>query len=110
MSMYKYTQNIVFSPAFTDCNRIKVLTDKPLWEKEQDIPSPRPMGDLLVLPNGQFLLINGAKNGTSGWEDSEDPNLTPTVYMPENEMGKRFKEQKPTTIPRMYHSVLMNTS
>ncbi|MFS7982505.1 putative galactose oxidase/kelch, beta-propeller, galactose oxidase, central domain superfamily [Helianthus anomalus] len=95
----RYTQNRVFSPAFADCNRIKVLADKPAWEKEQDMPSPRTMGELLVLPNGQFLLINSAKKGTSKWEDAEDPNLTPTVYMPENEMGKWFKEPKPTTIP-----------
>ncbi|KAJ0745561.1 putative galactose oxidase [Helianthus annuus] len=101
----QYTQNRVFSPAFADCNRIKVLADKPAWEKEQDMPSPRIMGDLLVLSNGQFLLINGVKKGTPEWEDGEDPNLTPTVYMPEKEMGKRFKELKPTTIPRMYHSV-----
>ncbi|KAI3775533.1 hypothetical protein L1987_50112 [Smallanthus sonchifolius] len=101
----RYTQNRVFSPALADCNRIKVLADNPVWEKEQDMPSPRTMGDLLQLPNGQFLLINGAKKGTSGWDDGEDPNLTPTVYMPENEIGKRFKELNPTTIPRMYHSV-----
>ncbi|XP_024979793.1 aldehyde oxidase GLOX1-like [Cynara cardunculus var. scolymus] len=101
----KYTQNPVFVPANADCNRIKVMADKPVWEKEQDMPTPRTMGDLLQLPNGQFLLINGAKKGCSGWEDGEDPNLTPTVYMPEKEMGKRFKELQPTTIPRMYHSV-----
>ncbi|KAI3802901.1 hypothetical protein L1987_31048 [Smallanthus sonchifolius] len=101
----RYTQNRVFSPALADCNRIKVLADNPIWEKEQDMPSPRTMGDLIQLPNGQLLLINGAKKGTSGWDDGEDPNLTPTVYMPENKMGKRFKELNPTTIPRMYHSV-----
>ncbi|KAJ9538740.1 hypothetical protein OSB04_031473 [Centaurea solstitialis] len=101
----RYTQNRVFTPALADCNRIKPMADKPAWEKEQDMPTPRTMGDLLVLPNGQFLLINGAKKGCSGWEDGEDPNLTPTVYMPEMEMGKRFKELQPTTIPRMYHSV-----
>ncbi|XP_071689325.1 putative aldehyde oxidase Art an 7 [Rutidosis leptorrhynchoides] len=100
----RYTQNKVFTPALADCNRLKVLADKPAWEKEQDMPSPRTMGDLLLLPNGQMLLINGAKKGTSGWNDAEDPNLTPTVYMPENEMGKRFKELTPTNIPRMYHS------
>ncbi|KAK9071268.1 hypothetical protein SSX86_009836 [Deinandra increscens subsp. villosa] len=50
--------------------------------------------------------VSGAKKSTSGWEDGEDqdPNLTPTVYMPENEIGKRFKELNPTTILRMYHS------
>ncbi|XP_071716671.1 putative aldehyde oxidase Art an 7 [Rutidosis leptorrhynchoides] len=100
----RYTQNKVFTPALADCNRLKVLADNPVWEKEQDMPSPRTMGDLLLLPNAQMLLINGAKKGTSGWEDAEDPNLTPTVYMPENEMGKRFMELNPTNVPRMYHS------
>ncbi|KAI3524636.1 hypothetical protein L1887_03296 [Cichorium endivia] len=100
----RYTQNRVFAPAFSDCNRIIVTADNPAWQKEQDMPSPRTMGDLLQLPNGQFLLINGAKKGTSGWDDAEDPNLTPTVYMPENEMGNRFRELRPTNIPRMYHS------
>ncbi|KAI7732672.1 hypothetical protein M8C21_024521, partial [Ambrosia artemisiifolia] len=100
-----YTKNRVFSPALSDCNRIKVLAENPVWEKDQDMPSPRTMGDLLLLPNGQLLFINGAKKGTSGWEDAEDPNLTPALFMPENSMGMRFKELNPTTIPRMYHSI-----
>ncbi|KAL7598963.1 hypothetical protein Lser_V15G25700 [Lactuca serriola] len=100
----RYTQNRVFTSALSDCNRIIATADNPTWQKEQDMPTPRVMGDLLQLPNGQFLLINGAKKGTSGWDDGEDPNLTPTVYMPENPKGKRFRELKPTNIPRMYHS------
>ncbi|KAL4589614.1 hypothetical protein LXL04_002522 [Taraxacum kok-saghyz] len=101
----RYTQNRVFAPALSDCSRIVATSDNPKWKKEQQMPSPRVMGDLLQLPNGQFLFINGAKKGTSGWDNGEDPNLTPTVYMPENAMGDRFKELKPTNIPRMYHSV-----
>lgn len=81
-----------------------VITDKnPKWEYEE-MPSPRTMGDCLILPNGQLLFINGAQKGTAGWWDADSPNLTPVLYNPEKPRGQRFKEMTPTQISRMYHS------
>ncbi|KAL9324655.1 hypothetical protein ACSQ67_009512 [Phaseolus vulgaris] len=100
-----------FVPALKDCGRMVITDPSPKWDIEQ-MPSARTMGDLLILPNGQFLFINGAQKGTAAWWDADDPNLTPVLYMPEKPKGGRFKEMTPTTISRMYHStsaVLPNT-
>lgn len=81
-----------------------IITDpSPKWETEE-MPSRRTMGDVLVLPNGQLLFINGAQKGTAGWWDADQPNFTPVLYNPEKPKGQRFKVMKPSQISRMYHS------
>ncbi|XP_028806534.1 aldehyde oxidase GLOX1-like [Neltuma alba] len=92
-----------YLPALQDCNRM-VITDRvPAWDSEM-MPSRRTMGDLLNLPNGQLLFINGAQNGTSAWWDAEVPNFTPVLYRPDKPKGERFKVLAATSIARMYHS------
>ncbi|GER28802.1 glyoxal oxidase-related protein [Striga asiatica] len=93
-----------FLEAAKDCGRLNLNVENRQWEKE-DMPSPRVMGDMLLLPNGDVLMINGAKAGTSAWNAAKDPNLTPVLYSPNKRIGERFKELAPTVIPRMYHSV-----
>jgi len=80
-----------------------ITEDFPEWDNEL-MPSGRVMGDLLVLPNGQLLMINGATKGTSAWWDADVPNYTPVLYKPEELKGLRFTVLKPSTIARMYHS------
>ncbi|KAK3003420.1 hypothetical protein RJ639_018685 [Escallonia herrerae] len=92
-----------FLPALQDCARISITKEDAEWEKE-DMPTPRIMGDMLHLPTGDLLILNGAKKGTSGWWNGDEPNLTPVLYSPNKKNGERFKELKPTQIPRMYHS------
>ncbi|MBA0616535.1 hypothetical protein Godav_016577 [Gossypium davidsonii] len=70
----------------------------------ETMPLARVMGDMILLPNGNVLLINGAGSGTAGWEQGRDPVLSPVLYQPDNNIGSRFEVQNPTTIPRMYHS------
>ncbi|KAI3446998.1 hypothetical protein Pfo_003663 [Paulownia fortunei] len=93
-----------FLSAFTDCGRLNLNTEEAEWEKE-DMPSPRVMGSMLLLPTGDVLIINGAKAGTSAWDAASDPSLTPVLYSPNKQKGNRFQELAPSTIPRMYHSV-----
>ncbi|TKY60865.1 Galactose oxidase [Spatholobus suberectus] len=93
----------VFLPALKDCNRLTITDPFPKWDTEL-MPSGRTMGDLLVLPNGELLLINGATVGTSAWWDADLPNYTPVLYKPEEPKGLRFKVLKPSQIARMYHS------
>ncbi|XP_023756730.1 putative aldehyde oxidase Art an 7 [Lactuca sativa] len=100
----KHVKEKVFVPALKDCHRIHPMKKHAKWEPEQDMPTPRIMGDLLHLPTGDLIMINGAKKGTSGWEDATDPNFTPLLYQPYKPMGSRFKELNPTKIARMYHS------
>ncbi|KAL8503225.1 hypothetical protein ACS0TY_022100 [Phlomoides rotata] len=93
-----------FLPASRNCGRLRVNVEGAEWETE-DMPSPRVMGDMLLLPNGDVLMLNGAKAGTSAWDSADIPNLTPVLYSPNKKKGDRFRELAPTTIPRMYHSV-----
>jgi len=92
-----------FLPALRDCNRMVITKRSAKWVREE-MPSGRTMGDLLILPNGQLLFINGAQKGTSAWWDADDPNFTPVLYTPEKPLGQRFQVLNPTQIARMYHS------
>ncbi|KAH7524185.1 hypothetical protein FEM48_Zijuj06G0092300 [Ziziphus jujuba var. spinosa] len=93
----------IFINALQDCGRIEITNPNPTWQKEM-MPTPRIMGDMLVLPTGDVLMINGAKKGVSGWNYADDPNLTPVLYQPESPKTQRFTELMSTTIPRMYCS------
>ncbi|EPS57727.1 hypothetical protein M569_17089, partial [Genlisea aurea] len=42
-----------FLPAATDCGRLKITGDEKEWDKE-DMPTPRVMGDMLLLPTGEI--------------------------------------------------------
>ncbi|MBA0768577.1 hypothetical protein Gotri_017371, partial [Gossypium trilobum] len=64
------------------------------------------MGDMILLPNGNVLLINGTGPETAGWEQGQDPVMSSILYRPDNDISSRFEVQNPTTIPRMYHSTV----
>jgi hypothetical protein len=55
-----------FLDALRDCQRISLTNPAAKWVKE-DMPAPRTMGDFLILPNSELLMINGAGKGCSGW-------------------------------------------
>ncbi|XP_010532465.1 PREDICTED: aldehyde oxidase GLOX1-like [Tarenaya hassleriana] len=93
----------IFEPALQDCARMNINSQNPVWKTEM-MPTPRVMGDSVILPTGDILFVNGAKSGCSGWEYGKDPILKPLLYMPRLRRGQRFKELAPSTIPRMYHS------
>nr|AKH04256.1 putative oxidase [Taxus baccata] len=92
-----------FVSALQSCGRIVITDSKPGWVME-DMPAPRVMGDMLILPNGEILIINGAEKGTAGWEMGRNPALAPFLYRPSADPGRRFSTLAPSTIPRMYHS------
>ncbi|KAK8642379.1 hypothetical protein V6N13_011723 [Hibiscus sabdariffa] len=92
-----------FIRALNTCARIAITDSNPQWVMET-MPLARVMGDMILLPNGNALLINGASSGSAGWEMGRNPVLSPVLYRPDNKIGSRFKTQNPTTIPRMYHS------
>ncbi|KAJ8446315.1 LOW QUALITY PROTEIN: hypothetical protein Cgig2_005846 [Carnegiea gigantea] len=62
------------------------------------------MGDMVLLPNGDVLIINGAGLGTVGWELGRDPVMALVAYCPDGVLRLRFKIQEKARIPRMYHS------
>jgi hypothetical protein len=102
--------------ATRQCGRIKTKdyakgTSK--WSSE-NMPSPRVMPDMVNLPNGKVLIINGAMNGVAGYPTEGttqpkaiNPNKVPVIYDPSAPAGSRFTQMNPTPIARMYHSTAM---
>ena len=113
--------------ASKDCQR---LTPEPLdatpvaYEQDDDMPEGRTMGQLLALPDGKYLMVNGAAKGTAGYstrtlvtENFADmpfgqslagvPTLKPAIYDPDAPLGKRWSNKglESATFPRLYHSV-----
>ena len=103
-------------PASDQCSRI-VLTEEGItkgWEVEKMLEG-RMMPELINLPNGELLIINGAGSGYAafngvqdlvGLSNADHPVLTPSLYTPWAPHGKRISNKgMPTSaIPRMYHS------
>ncbi|KAF5792554.1 putative galactose oxidase [Helianthus annuus] len=92
-----------FDGALDTCGRIRISDPNPQWVMET-MPLARVMGDMLLLPNGHVLIINGASAGVAGWELGRNPVLSPVTYRPDNQIGSRFEVQNPSTKPRVYHS------
>lgn len=71
----------------------------------ETMPTPRVMGDMLLLPTGKdVLIINGASSGTAGWELAQDPAYVPVMYRLDATAGSHFELQTSGTTPRLYHS------
>ncbi|KAL8216090.1 hypothetical protein R6Q57_022927 [Mikania cordata] len=96
-------KNGKFDKALDTCGRLRISKSDPKWVMET-MPMGRVMGDMLLLPDGNVLIINGGSSGTAGWENGRDPVLKPVIYNPDKPIGSRFEAQNPNTIPRMYHS------
>ncbi|XP_058225435.1 aldehyde oxidase GLOX-like [Rhododendron vialii] len=100
---YTSAQSGRFVGALRTCGRIKITDPSPEWVMET-MPRARVMGDMLLLPNGDVLIINGASAGSAGWEYGRNPVFNPVLYRPDNQVGSRFEVENPSSIPRMYHS------
>jgi hypothetical protein len=89
-------------PASTSCGRMEVSAANATWAMET-MPVRRNMGDMIIQPNGDVLIINGAQNGAQGWGMASNPALQPCNYATNNPAA-RFTLYNATTIPRVYHS------
>ncbi|KAJ7526523.1 hypothetical protein O6H91_16G010000 [Diphasiastrum complanatum] len=92
-----------FPLASQTCGRITATDTSAAWAMET-MPTARTMGDMVLLPNGDVLIINGAQNGCSGWGNAINPNLSPFLYVPTAAAGNRLSTLTASTIPRVYHS------
>ncbi|XP_027098560.2 aldehyde oxidase GLOX-like [Coffea arabica] len=94
----------VYVAASKSCGRLRVTDPDPEWEMET-MPMNRVMPDMLLLPTGDVLILNGASKGSAGWELADDPVLHPVLYRPsEMDPQQRFTVLNPTVNPRLYHS------
>jgi len=59
---------------------------------------------MVALPDGTYMVLNGAHAGVAGFGLANDPNLSALLYDPTQPIGSRFSILGNTTIARMYHS------
>ncbi|WCJ26640.1 glyoxal oxidase-related protein [Euphorbia peplus] len=97
----------VYASASKSCGRIVITSQNPKWEMEE-MPLERVMGDMIMLPTCDVLIINGAAKGTAGWNAAREPVLSPVLYRSNfpstNSHSTKFEIMSPSTIPRLYHS------
>ncbi|KAI5084669.1 hypothetical protein GOP47_0000838 [Adiantum capillus-veneris] len=92
-----------YPAALQTCARMTITDPNPEWSME-NMPSSRVMGDMILLPTSEVLIINGAKQGTAGWGSAVNPSLSPFLYTPSAPTESRFQVLASTPIPRLYHS------
>jgi hypothetical protein len=116
ISTEQWTQNwdIPHWPASSSC--VQITPDQsPNYVELDALPEGRTMGNLILLPDGRILCLNGAKTGTAGYGNTsftigqsyaDQPYLTPLIYDPKAPATQRWSLQglSSSTIPRMYHS------
>ncbi|CAN6718090.1 unnamed protein product [Malus baccata var. baccata] len=100
---YRATRQNRFLKGLSSCGRMVITGNRHKWNME-NMPGPRLLNDMLILPTGNVLIINGAKRGSGGWNNARNASLRPYLYKPNNKLGKRFSVLKSTKIARMYHS------
>ncbi|EEF49715.1 Galactose oxidase precursor, putative [Ricinus communis] len=93
----------VFEGAISSCGRLVVTRHNPSWDMET-MPTPRVMSDMLLLPTGDIIIINGAQSGTAGYDAARNPITNPFIYRPHQSSNRRFSVMTPSQKPRMYHS------
>lgn len=59
---------------------------------------------MTALPDGTFLILNGAEQGVAGFGLGNDPNHNAVLYDPTAPIGSRMSIMANTTIDRLYHS------
>ncbi|KAH9987623.1 copper radical oxidase [Russula compacta] len=92
-----------FGTALDNCISMQPETANPTWVVER-MPSKRVMPCFVALPDGTFLIVNGAQQGVAGFGLAADPNLNALLYDPTQPIGSRISILGNTTIARMYHS------
>ncbi|KAL1861470.1 hypothetical protein Daus18300_008865 [Diaporthe australafricana] len=75
----------------------------PTWTLER-MPSPRVMVCMAPLPDGTYLIANGALQGWAGFNLASKPNLNALLYDPSKPVGARISVMANTTVARLYHS------
>ncbi|KAJ3282208.1 hypothetical protein HDU76_008753 [Blyttiomyces sp. JEL0837] len=73
------------------------------WTIER-MPFKRVMPNMVHLPDGTILILNGAKFGVAGFGLAQDATLTAILYDPSKSLHSRFSVLNSTIVARMYHS------
>jgi hypothetical protein len=106
--------NIAAYPASTSCVRITPDVSAN-YEEDDSLDQGRSMGNMILLPTGKIVYLNGAGLGVAGYGNdswaigqsyADDPVLQPMLYYPDAPRGERWSEGGfgKSTVARMYHS------
>ncbi|MCJ1384634.1 hypothetical protein MMC17_007752 [Xylographa soralifera] len=95
--------------AVDNCVSIQPDATNPQWVLER-MPNKRVMPCITALPDGTYLIANGAEQGVAGFGLATDPNLNAILYDPTKPVNSRMSIMANTTVARLYHSesVLLN--
>lgn len=89
--------------ALDNCVSTQPEVSSPTWTLER-MPSQRVMPCIATLPDGTFLILNGAHQGTAGFGLATSPNLQAVLYDPTQPVGARMSIMDSTIVARLYHS------
>ncbi|KAM3067190.1 hypothetical protein ACMFMG_005441 [Clarireedia jacksonii] len=73
------------------------------WTIER-MPSKRVISSMVALPDGTFLILNGAQQGFAGFGLATSPNHNAVLYDPSKPLHSRMSVLANTTIDRLYHN------
>ena len=59
---------------------------------------------IAALPDGTYLILNGAQQGVAGFGLATNPNLGAVLYDPTQPIGSRMSILNTTIVARLYHS------
>jgi hypothetical protein len=92
-----------------NCVSIAPDATNPKWTIER-MPSRRVISCMATMPDGTFLILNGAEIGEAGFGLADNPNYNALLYDPTKPVNHRISIMANTTIARLYHSeaVLMD--
>jgi hypothetical protein len=89
--------------AIDNCVSTQPEATNPTWTIER-MPSRRVISCMVALPDGTYLILNGAQQGVAGFGLANTPNLNAVLYNPTAPVGTRMSIMANTTIARLYHS------
>ncbi|MCJ1410361.1 hypothetical protein MMC19_004446 [Ptychographa xylographoides] len=89
--------------AIDNCISIQPEVPGQNWTIER-MPSQRVISCMTALPDGTFLILNGAHQGVAGFGLATSPNLNAVLYDPSKPVNARMSIMANTTVARLYHS------
>ena len=89
--------------ALDNCVSIVPDAAEPVWKLER-MPSTRVISCMAPLPDGTYVILNGAHHGVAGFGLGVGPNLNALLYNPAKALGSRITVMANTTVARLYHS------
>uniref|UniRef100_A0A1D1YFG3 Galactose oxidase n=1 Tax=Anthurium amnicola TaxID=1678845 RepID=A0A1D1YFG3_9ARAE len=106
------------APAENTCERIDLSDEHAQWDEDEfgpNMETGRLMPDVIHLPDGKLLYVNGAGTGMAGWDKKATnstprlhtagkPTRNPLLYDPKAEKGSRWSKFVEDPIVRVYHS------